>query len=251
MYKYLYSNNTSEKSKQDKNKLRITKQSLNDIDDYILNFQRYYELIKNNPNLRPNNGSKNLDLNTINIDNINKKIPYNKLQNDLSTIYKRVYSENNTEKNNQNIIKYHSLIRPNKYYINTNKINNKKIRNKIFKNEFNSQEKYFDDQIEIDNDLEINTFKKNNVKGNKFEYGNYAMNNTNFNHPQLYLLKYNKSYDKKNNRLPQINTQNSLKITRTGDLSNLIPQNTKKAKFRNNFYNYYIGMKHFKQNFNL
>ena len=250
MYKNLYSNNTFEKSKQDKIRFRITKQSLNDIDDYILNFQRYYELIKNNPNLRPNNRSNNLDLNTINIDNINKKIPYNRLQNDLSSIYKRVYSENNTEKNNQNIIKYHSLINPNKYYINKNKFNNKKIRARLFKNEFNSQEKYFDDQTENDNDIEINTFKKNNVKGNKYEYGNYAMNNTNCNHPQLYLLKYNKSYDKKN-RLPLINSQNIFKITRTGDLSNLIPQNTKKAKFRNNFYNYYIGMKHFKQNFNL
>ena len=30
-----------------KNKFRITKQNLNDINDYILNFQRYFELIKN------------------------------------------------------------------------------------------------------------------------------------------------------------------------------------------------------------
>ena len=35
MYKDLYSNNNSEKSKQDKNTFRITKQSLNDIDDYV------------------------------------------------------------------------------------------------------------------------------------------------------------------------------------------------------------------------
>ena len=249
MYKDLYSNNTSQKSKQDKNKFRITKQSLNDIDDYILNFQRYYELIKNNPNLRTINRSNNLDINTINIDNINKKIPYNKLQNDISIIYKRICSENNAEKNNQSNLKYHSLLNPNKYYMRKNFNNSsKKPKSRLIKNEFNSQDKYFDFQIE--NDAQINTYKKNYVKRDKFEYGNYAMNNTNFNHPQLYLLKYNKNYDIKR-KLPQINSQNGLKITRTGDLSNLIPQNNKKSKFRNNFYNYYIGMKKAKHNFNI
>ena len=249
MYKDLYSNNNSEKSKQDKNTFRITKQSLNDIDDYILNFQRYYELIKNNPNLRPNNRSNYLDINIFNIDNLNKKRPYNKLQNDINIIYKRICSENNAEKNNQNNLQYHSLLNPNKYYLSKHLNNSsKKTKTKLTKNEFSSQDKYFD--LKIENDFQVDNYEKNNVKRSKIEYGNYAMNNTNFNHPQLYFLKYNKSYDIKS-KLPQINSQNILKITRTGDLSNLIPQNTKKAKFRNNFYNYYIGMKHSKHNFNI
>ena len=249
MYKDLYSNNSPNKSKVNINTFRITKQNLNDINDYILNFQRYYELIKNNPNLRPKKKPNELDLNTINIDNLNKKLPYNTLQNDINKIYRRVYTDNSIEKNNINNQRYNSFINQKKFYLNDNIINieNKRPKNKLVKNQFNSTEKLFNEAVE--DAIKINIDNKNNVKRDKFEYGNYAMNNTNFNHPQLYLLKYNKSYDMKN-KLPQINYQNGFKITRTGDLSNLIPQNNRKNKFRNNFYNYYIGMKHSKKIFN-
>ena len=116
-----------------------------------------------------------------------------------------------------------------------------------------SIDKYNDKHLNEDVNLYINTInnnKKINGEKNKFEYGNYAMNNTNFNHPQLYLLKYNKSCDTKE-KLPQINTQGGLKITRAGDLSHLIPQNSRKEKVKNNFYNYYIGLKRSKHKFNI
>ena len=251
MYRDIYTSITSEKFKKDPNKLRITKQSLNDVNDYILNFQRYYELIKNYPVLRKNKKSNSLDINSINFEKANKKIPYNKLQNDINTIYKRVYTENNDEANDKINYKYHNLLNPNKYYINNYKIDNlsysqEKAKTKI--KEFNSPEKYFNNPIE--NDTKINTFKKNSIKRKKFEYGNYAKNNTFFHHPQLYWLKYNKNYGMKRN-LPQYNYQNDLKITRTGNFEKLIPQNNKKAKFRNNYYNYYIGLKHSKNAFNI
>ena len=49
----------------------------------------------------------------------------------------------------------------------------------------------------------------------------------------------------------QNNSHNGLKITRTGNYENLIPINPKKSKVRNNFYNYYIGLKHSKHVFNI
>jgi energy-coupling factor transporter ATP-binding protein EcfA2 len=45
--------------------------------------------------------------------------------------------------------------------------------------------------------------------------------------------------------------KDGFRIYRTGDLSNLIPQNSKKAKYKNNFYNYYLGLKHSKHKFNI
>ena len=97
MYRDVYTSITSEKFKQDKNKFRITKKSLNDVNDYILNFQRYYELIKNYPEIRKMKNSNSLDINVINIEKPNKKMPYNKLQNDISNIYKRICTDNNNE----------------------------------------------------------------------------------------------------------------------------------------------------------
>ena len=240
-----------------KKKLRITKQNLNDINDYILNFQRYFELIKNYPILRQNKKLKELD--TLNIEeNLFKRHPYNKLQNDINNIYKRVYTENSIDNNNS---KSH-----NKYLFTNNEIN-KKMNYSVKKSKRNkSIDKY--NNKNINEDLNSNTIniikniqnnhnyyndynsKRNYSEKNKFEFGNYAMNNTNFNHPQLYLLKYNKSYDIKE-KLPQINSQGGLKITRAGDLSLLIPQNSRKEKVKNNFYNYYIGLKRSKHKFNI
>ena len=250
MDKEINTNNSSEKSKINKYRLKITKQNLNDINDYILNFQRYYELIKNNPSLSPNKKPKELDFNTINLESLHKKIPYNKLQNDINIIYKRVYTDNNNENNNIINNKYNSLINQEKVYFSNNMLRNtcKKTRIKLIKNEFNSKEKFSNEKIE--EALKVNMINTNNTKIKKYEYGNYAMNNTNFNHPQIYLLQNNKSYDMKR-KLPQINNKSGLRIAKAGDLSKLIPQNTKKAKFRNNFYNYYIGMKHSKHNFNI
>ena len=73
------------------------------------------------------------------------------------------------------------------YKIDNLSYSQEKAKTKI--KEFNSPEKYFNNPIE--NDTKINTFKKNSIKRKKFEYGNYAKNNTFFHHPQLYLLKYN------------------------------------------------------------
>ena len=95
MYKEIYKSLNPEKAY--KTRIKISKQNLIDLNDYILNFQRYYELIKNNPNLLTSKKPKEIDIN--NIDNLSKKNPYNKLQNDISTIYKRIYTDNTVEKN--------------------------------------------------------------------------------------------------------------------------------------------------------
>ena len=236
MYKDAYSSFTNqnlEKTNKDTKGFRITKQNLNDINDYILNFQRYYELIKNYPNLRSNKKMKEFD--TLSFINLTKKKPYNKLQNDISDIYKRIYTETNDEKINN---KYYSL-----------------KKNKIIKNSDKINAKYFHIPTDIDMNTNHNIFlninNKNNIQRTRYEYGNYAINNTNFNHPQLYLLKYNRSCDTRG-KLPNISGEGSrLKITRNRDLAYLIPQNTRKAKFRTNFYNYYIGLKNSKHKFNI
>ena len=251
MYRDVYTSITTEKFKQDKNKLRITKKSLNDVNDYILNFQRYYEIIKNYPEIRKIKNSNSLDINVINFEKPNKKMPYNKLQNDISNIYKRICTDNNNEKNAKINYKYNILLNPNNYHLINYKIDNtnnsaEKLKPKL--KEFNSPKKYFNNSIE--NDTKINVYKKNIIKRDKIDYGNYAKNNTFFNHPQLYLLKYNRNYSMKGNSL-QNNSHNGLKITRTGNFENLIPLNPRKAKVRNNFYNYYIGLKHSKHIFNI
>ena len=234
MYKEIYKSLNPEKAY--KTRIKISKQNLIDLNDYILNFQRYYELIKNNPNLLTSKKPKEIDIN--NIDNLSKRNPYNKLQNDISTIYKRIYTDNTVEKNANYKMQY--------LYNNNAQFNpkNSSKKSKVYKSMDKSKE-----ICDINNSNNIQY--KNLVERNKIEYGNYAMNSTNFNHPQLYLLKINKSYNMKD-KLPGINiNQGGFKINRTGDLSNLIPQNTKKMKFKNNFYNYYIGLKHSKGIFNI
>ena len=237
MYKESY--NTTNSSKSNKTRLKITKQNLIDFNDYILNFQRYYELIKNNPALLINKKQTDLDIYNIDIPNI-KKNPYNKLQNDISSLYKRIYTDNNVEKNTNYKMQY--------LYNNQNYFNAKNYpkKNKAYKSTDKSKDNF------ENNNININTYKNKNfsVKRNKYEYGNYAMNNTNFNHPQLYMLKINKSLDIKN-KLPNINYKEGFKINRTNDLANLIPQNSRKDKYKNNFYNYYLGLKHSKQKFNI
>ena len=251
MYKESF--NTTNSSKSSKAQLKITKQNLIDFNDYILNFQRYYELIKNNPTLLNNKKPKELDIYNIDFQT-NKKRPYNKLQKDINKIYQRIYTDNSAEKSHNYKMQY--------LYNNNNHFNPKISikKNKAIKSMDKSKE-IFDtnSNTNITNNISIyknNFFNKNlTVERNKFEYGNYAMNSTNFKHPQLYMLKINKSYDIKD-KLPSINCKdiiykNGFRIYRTGDLSNLIPQNSKKAKYKNNFYNYYLGLKHSKHKFNI
>ena len=242
---YNESYNTTNSSKSSKTRLKITKKNLIDFNDYILNFQRYYELIKNNPILLTNKKRKDLDIYNIDVPN-NKKNPYNKLQNDISTIYKRISTDINNEKNNNYKMQY---LYNNYNYFNT-KISPKK--NKVYKSIDKSKDNFDNNNTNINNNTYKNNFVNKNfsVERNKYEYGNYAMNNTNFNHPQLYMLKINKSYDIKN-KLPKINYKEGFKINRTNDLANLIPKFSKKDKYKNNFYNYYLGLKHSKQKFNI
>ena len=246
---YNESYNTANSTKSNKTRLKITKQNLIDFNDYILNFQRYYELIKNNPAILTNKKPKDLDIYNIDIPNI-KKNPYNKLQNDISTIYKRIYTDNSAEKNNDYKMQY---LYNNQNYFNT-KISSKK--NKVYKSMDKLKDNFDKNNINNNINNSSSTYKNNFMNKNslvekiKYEYGNYAMNSTNFNHPQLYMLKINKSYDIKN-KLPNINYKRGFKINRTSDLANLIPQNSKKAKYKNNFYNYYLGLKHSKQKFNI
>ena len=164
---YNESYNTTNSSKSSKTRLKITKKNLIDFNDYILNFQRYYELIKNNQILLTNKKQKNLDIHNIDIPN-NKKNPYNKLQNDISTIYKRISTDINNEKNNNYKMQY---LYNNYNYFNT-KISPKK--NKVYKSLDKSKDNFDNNNTNINNNTYKNNFMNKNfsVERNKYEYGN-------------------------------------------------------------------------------
>ena len=239
----------------EKNKLKIIKQNLNNVNDYFLNFQQYYEIIKKYYSY--NKGKKIKGINSLDspLKNYNKYSPYNKLRKDINDIYNRVYTESYKERNRRyfyNSNNHNSTDR----FESSSLFNQENIKsNNFFKNSINLK-KNIDNSSKTKVSESVETFQKNininnpfktkNKTRNKIEYGSYAMNNTNFNHPQLYILKI-----KKKNILPKINYENNLKITKTDDLSHLIPQNTRKLKVKNNFYNYYIGLKRTQKAFNI
>ena len=273
--------------KNQKKSLKITNKDLNHID--FLNFQNYFNLIKKIKN-------HNLDIspafieNLYDINNSYKKQKISpaslKLLNDIKQITHHVYKDknsnnNNKEQNKKFMDKYNIIINSinSNNHNPTNKTqnlkNDYKLKNKypikIYlskdKNTINNKDK---PTINIDENifenqkikkLRNNTVdsiynNKKNIKRIKYEYGNYALNTMNFNHPQFYILNCNNNNndndnDNVKNKLPLIETSNGFKFRRSGDLSYLIPYNNKKINVRKNFYNYYIGMKLSKNNFNI
>ena len=265
--KLVNNNQSYEKS----NTLRIARKDLNQMNDFI-NFQNYYNVLKK---YKDYNFILNED--TIeNLTNANNLYPhqknsssYVKLRKELKKLCTHVYSDSI----NKDITNKKNFKENFNYILNSVKPFNlkSKTRNKkIFKLNRYQIKSYFRPNKENtinenfcfrkktpkynkseSNEININN-SKNEKRRIKFEYENYALNNTYFNHPQIYILTNNNNSSNLNEKLPPIDNLNSKKFyfKKSADLSTFIPYNTKQLKMRNNFYNYYIGMKLSKEKFN-
>lgn len=268
-------NNTNEPEKpiEKINKLKIINKDLNQID--FLNFQHYYDLIKHFK-------KENINISTDFINNI-RNINYLyqkqrisplsiKLRKDMKNISQHIYHNNNInkneaqEKNKKNFMSQYNYIINSVKSVTPKKYNSKK--NFSLKKNYPIKVYHFQDKENNCNKIN-DSINKEKIRNNtvdsylnddnnnktriKFNYENYALNISNYNHPQFYILNNNNTINKNNNnskeKLPLIETSNGFKFRRSGDLSSLIPYNTKKRKVRDNFYSYYIGMKLSKNNY--
>ena len=258
------------------NKLKIKNKNFNTIN--FLNFQHYYDLISK---LKKENIFLNTDFieNFTNINNSFQKQKispfFTKIRKDINQISKHIYKDNKNDIDKNNDFSNKKFIDKFKHIINSKSVS-PSIKSKTNKNEKNSKNKipiklfYFQEKDKLLNDIN-KTINKDKMRNNtvdsitnrydtydnydnkgrkKLEYQNYALNSTNFNHPQYYVLNtnYNNNSFRKE-RLPLIEKTNGFKFKKSRDLSYLIPFNTKKRKVRDNFYSYYIGMKLTKQKF--
>jgi hypothetical protein len=247
-----------------KRELRIKNKDLQiNINKDVLNLKQYFETRKNNINLAED--FIDFNINRINNSYRQKKLShsYLKIRKEIKQIYQRLYNDNS-----KNIINNDSII-------------NKKINSslKYFKNKNDNSKDFQEINTLIENqpiqgNLSPKRTKKkndfcqtiekekprnktinyisyqNNYKSKmKFEYGNYALKNTIFKHPQFYILNNNNYISKE--KLPIISATNTFQFKKYGDLSNLIPSQEKKKKLQDNFYSYYIGNKLVKNKFNL
>lgn len=256
--------------------LKITNKDMNKID--FLNFQQYYNLLKK---FKRENINLSLDFieNLYNMNNSNKNpklSPFSiKLRKDIRHLSQHVYKDKNLNNNRENTEENKTFKDKYNFIINSvnfgspiiNIQNNNKHKLNPLKNKFPFKNYYVEEKNKninrLNNNINIKNEEKrnntiesininyNNKKKIKFQYGNYALNSTNFNHPQFYILNnnHNNNDDDEKEKLPFIESNSGFKFKRTGDLSYLIPHNNKKLKVRDNFYNYYIGMKLSKSNF--
>lgn len=255
------------------NNLKIKNKNFNRIN--FLNFQHYYDLISS---LKKENIDLNIDFleNFTNINNTFQKQRispfFTKIRKDINQISKHIYKDNKIDNDKNDNFTKKKFIDKFKHIINSKSVS-PSIKSKTNKNKINLKNKipikifYFHEKDKILNNKN-KTINKENMRNNtvdsitniydnddnkgrkKFEYQNYALNSTNFKHPQYYVLNtnYNNNSIEKE-RLPLIENRNGFKFKKSRDLSNLIPFNTKKRKVRDNFYSYYIGMKLTKQKF--
>ena len=264
-----------EKIIEQTNKLKIKNKNFNKIN--FLNFQHYYDLINK---LRKENIFLNTDFldNFTNINNTFQKQRispfFTKIRKDINQISKHIYKDNRIDTDTDNDFTNKKFLDKFKHIINSKSVS-PSIKSKIYKNDNILNNKiqikifYFHEKDKKINNINKTINKEKMINNNtvdsitnryddiydnkgrkKFEYQNYALNSTNFNHPQYYVLNtnYNNNSIEKE-RLPLIEKPNGFKFKKSRDLSYLIPFNTRKRKVRDNFYSYYIGMKLTKQKF--
>ena len=263
-----------EKINEQVNQLKIKNKNFNTIN--FLNFQHYYDLIDK---LRKEDIFLNTDFldNFTNINNTFHKQRmspfFTKIRKDINQISKHIYKDNKKDIDKDNDFTNKKFLDKFKHIINSKSVS-PSTKSKINKYEKNLKNKipikifYFHEKDKKMNNIN-KTINKEKMRNNtvdsitnryddiddnkgrkKFEYQNYALNSTNFKHPQYYVLNTNynnNSIDRE--RLPLIERPNGFKFKKSRDLSYLIPFNTKKRKVRDNFYSYYIGMKLTKQKF--
>ena len=258
-----------------KHELKIKNKDLNKIN--FLNLQHYFDIIKKLQKENINISTDFID-NFISMDNAFKRQKFSpfsrKIRNDIKQISHHIYDKNSTNNNKDNndinkrfidqykyIINSYNSVSPslnqkNTYLSYEKNLKNHKIPIKVYyfkdkdKNNANKLSKNVNRDTIRNNTVDSISHYNDNKKRIKFEYENYALNNINYNHPQIYILNSNfNSTTHLKERLPLIEAPNGFKYRKSGDLSYLIPYNTKKRKVRDNFYSYYIGMKLSKQNF--
>ena len=258
-----------------KHELKIKNKDLNKIN--FLNLQHYFDIIKKLQKENINISTDFID-NFISMNNAFKRQKFSpfsrKIRNDIKQISHHIYEKNSTNNNKDNndinkrfidqykyIINSSSSVSPslnqkNTYLSYEKNLKNHKIPIKVYyfqdkdKNNANKLSKNVNRDTIRNNTVDSISHYNDNKKRIKFEYENYALNNINYNHPQIYILNSNfNSTTHLKERLPLIEAPNGFKYRKSGDLSYLIPYNTKKRKVRDNFYSYYIGMKLSKQNF--
>ena len=258
-----------------KHELKIKNKNLNKIN--FLNLQHYFDIIKKLQKENINISTDFID-NFISMNNAFKRQKFSpfsrKIRNDIKQISHHIYEKNSTNNNKDNndinkrfidqykyIINSSSSVSPslnqkNTYLSYEKNLKNHKIPIKVYyfqdkdKNNANKLSKNVNRDTIRNNTVDSISHYNDNKKRIKFEYENYALNNINYNHPQIYILNSNfNSTTHLKERLPLIEAPNGFKYRKSGDLSYLIPYNTKKRKVRDNFYSYYIGMKLSKQNF--
>ena len=253
-----------------KHELKIKNKDLNKIN--FLNLQHYFDIIKKLQKENINISTDFID-NFISMNNAFKRQKFSpfsrKIRNDIKQISHHIYEKNSTNNNKDNndinkrfidqykyIINSSSSVSPslnqkNTYLSYEKNLKNHKIPIKVYyfqdkdKNNANKLSKNVNRDTIRNNTVDSISHYNDNKKRIKF-----ALNNINYNHPQIYILNSNfNSTTHLKERLPLIEAPNGFKYRKSGDLSYLIPYNTKKRKVRDNFYSYYIGMKLSKQNF--
>ena len=274
--------------KKFQNKLKINKKYLNEIDDDILNQQKFYDLIGKfrNKQIYIGNQITKPKMNFKNKSYIKQKnsLSYNNLQKDIENLCKYIYKDKNSTYNNicisSKFDKKHEkkkVNKDNKKYIEEYKIKSLKydIPINYSKNKRNEVLNYLstnyqkkkilknekDNKTNARYQISENKKMKNNItdylpeqKNKKihimFDNGNYGYSSINFKHPQLYVLNNNNNhYKNKIKKLPLIENPFGIEIRRA-DLSNLVPKNREISIEKDNFYNYNIGKKLIKKKFN-
>ncbi len=247
--------------------LNLKNKNFMDVSNDILSFQHYLNLLKGR------DLSYSLELNLNELTNSFKKQKtspaYIKIRKDLNQINSHIYNgknryrqntfNNTTQSNKKFMDKFNIIINSSSYVpqddnkCDKNKMNKNNIITSLKDNHEIKTYRRREKRIikDIDNGQENNEKEamRNNTVENisnsqitktrtKFGYGNYAFPYINYNHPQYYKLN-NISKEK----LPPIENPNIIKNREPNDLSKSIPFDTKKKQIKNNFYNYYIGLR--------
>ena len=246
--------------------LNLKNKKFLDVSNDILSFQHYLNLLKG----RDLSYSLEFDLNDLtNSFKKQKTSPaYIKIRKDLNQINSHIYNAkhryrqntfNNTTQNNKKFMDKFNIIINSSSYVpqdddkcSKNKMNKNNIlkslkdnhiiksyrkkEKRIIKDTDNGQENNEKEAMRNNTAENISNDQKNKTRI-KVGYGSYAFPYINYNHPQYYKL--NNIFKEK---LPPIDPK-IIKNRKPNDLSESIPFDNKKKQIKNNFYNYYIGLR--------
>ena len=244
--------------------LKFINKKLNQINNNITKYQQLYNLIKENENNNINLNFKSLFKKKMKI--VNPRINLINQINQITSHYQVEEKTVNTKEHKLFKEKYNEVINSFNHIDTNTNIDNKNNKNKniyfpqvpheIEKrklvNSFSQKLKRINinninNMNSLDNINLILAYRDNkasspninsytNTQTIKVGFGDYAFGSTNFKNPRIYPLNYYKT---------KANTSKTLCSNKPKILSDLIPQNTKKFKLKNDFYHFYKGQKLF------